>query len=126
MDLFALNDFTINPIERVKVDTGIAIRVPKGYVGLIKEKSGLSLQGIEVKAGVLDEGYSDSVSVVLYMSDGYELDGKKRKSNEPKTFKAGQKIAQLVVVPVSLGEIIEVDELPESERGTGGWGSTGS
>lgn len=126
LDLFAYEDFTLEMLERKLVGTGIAMQIPDGYVGFIKEKSGLACKGLRVAAGVVDSGFTDEVKVLLFNPKGFSWkDGKRDGVGGKLSFKKGEKIAQMVVLPVNLGEVIEVDELDESDRGESGWGSTG-
>ena len=95
------------------IDTGVHVEIPDGYVGLITSKSGLMAKGITTR-GTIDAGYVGSIKAVIY-NDGaqsYQVT-------------SGQKITQLVIVPCLIPEIEIVDELSETERGEGGFGSTG-
>lgn len=114
MDLFSCVEESIAPGEIKAVPTGIRLAVPRGYVGLIWDKSGLSLQGVHRLAGVVDAGYRGEVRVVL-ANLGREIF----------RIKAGMKVAQLLVQPVLSVEIEEVKELGNTPRGEGGFGSTG-
>jgi dUTP pyrophosphatase len=126
IDLFTYEDFTLEMLERKLVGTGVAIQIPEGHVGFIKEKSGLANKGLEVKAGVVDAGFIGEVKVNLKNPKGFAWkDGKRNGVGEKMSFKKGEKIAQMVIIPVNLGEVVEVDELDKSERGESGWGSTG-
>jgi len=115
-DLFSVEDVTILPGKRVLVGTGIALAIPSGWVGLIKDRSGLAANdGLHCLGGVIDENYRGEVKVILYNT-----------GTEPVTLLAGSRIAQLVVVPYYVGPIKEVAELPPSEvRGVAGFGSSG-
>lgn len=115
MDLYAAETVTIQAGQSGLVPTGIAMSIPEGYVGLIWDKSGLAVKHkLVTTAGVIDAGYRGEIQVAL-MNTG----------SEPYVAEAGKKIAQLLVQPVSLPTIIEVDELPDSQRGANGFGSTG-
>lgn len=97
------------------IDTGVHFSIPEGYVGFVKSKSGLSVKHcLEHGAGVIDSGYTGSVAVHLY-----------NKGNEPYEFKAGEKLAQIVFLPIPSTELLLVDSLEESERGSNGFGSSG-
>jgi len=114
-DLFSVEDVTLLPGKRVLVGTGIAVAIPSGWVGLIKDRSGLAAkQGLHCLAGVIDENYRGEVKVVLYNA-----------GTEPVTLPAGSRIAQLVIVPYYVGPVKEVAELPPSNRGEEGFGSSG-
>ena len=119
LDLFALleNPVTINPHEIVKIPTGIAIELEKGYAGLIYPRSGLSTKhGISLAncVGVVDSDYRGEVLVAVI-----------NHSETPFTINTGERIAQLVISPVILPEIEVTDNLNDTERGVGGFGSTG-
>ena len=96
------------------IDTGVHIEIPKGYVGFVKSKSGLNVKHGLTAEGVIDAGYTGSIVVKLY-----------NHTSKDYTFKAGEKIAQLVLLPIITPELVEVDSLEETERGNGGFGSTG-
>lgn len=115
MDLYAAESTTIMPGEHSLIPSGIAMSIPEGYVGLIWDKSGLAVKHKLVTiAGVIDSGYRGEIQVAL-MNTG----------SEPYSVEAGKKIAQLLVQPVLLPTIVEMDELPTSQRGANGFGSTG-
>jgi len=116
MDLFSLGDFSIKPGERLACPTGISIAIPKVYAGLIWDKSGIaSKSGIKTMAGVIDSGYRGEIKIVLInlSPDVYNI-------------KKGDKIAQMLIQKVENPEIIEMEELDETIRGEGGFGSTGN
>lgn len=115
MDLYSVEDIVIQPGERRSVPTGIAIALPDGYVSLVWDKSGVSHKfGMKTLGGVLDCGYR-----------GEYLIGLVNLGQEPFEIKKGQKVAQLLIQKVEHPEIEVVDELDETSRGTGGFGSTG-
>lgn len=114
LDLFAGVEATLAPGEVKAIPTGICLAIPEGYVGLIWDKSGLSLAGVHRLAGVVDAGYRGEVRVVMANLSG-----------QPFTVQKGMKIAQMLIQPVESVEIIEVEELDETSRGEGGFGSTG-
>lgn len=113
LDLCSPGNFWLHPDKPLIVDTGVHIGVPPGYVGLITSKSGLMAKGITSR-GTIDAGYTGSIKAVLYNSsgEGYQI-------------KAGDKITQLVVVPCWTGGVEIVAHLDETDRGAGGFGSTG-
>lgn len=96
------------------IDTGVHMQIPDGYVGMIKSKSGLNVNHGLIAEGVVDANYTGSIVVKLY-----------NMSNEDCHFKKGDKITQIVVMPIPATELIEVDELDETERGENGFGSSG-
>ena len=97
------------------VDTGVHVEIPEGYVGLIKSKSGLMINHDIVTDGTIDAHYTGPIKVKLFNhSESYDYD-----------VNAGDKIAQLVIVPCLLPELELVDKLEETDRGDNGFGSTG-
>ena len=117
IDLYAAEAVTLAPGERALVGTGIAVAVPEGHAGLVTPRSGLAARhGISIvnAPGVVDTGYRGEVKVSL-VNLGAESFSVER----------GDRIAQLVVVPVSTEPVEEVDDLDATTRGEGGFGSTG-
>jgi dUTP pyrophosphatase len=117
LDLAAADGLTIGPGERAVVGTGLAVAIPEGYTGLVVPRSGLAARhgiGKVNSPGVIDAGYRGEVRVVLHNTD----------LEAPFTVEPGMRIAQLLVVPVPPVRLVEVDELPASERGERGFGSS--
>ena len=117
LDLRITNDVTLRPGERATVGTGIAVEIPQGCVGLIFPRSGLaSKYGITLlsSVGVIDSGYRGEIGAILINT-----------SDETITLDAGTRVCQLVVMPFVPCELVTVEELSETERGTAGFGSTG-
>jgi dUTP pyrophosphatase len=114
MDLFAVVDRTLAPGEVFAVPTGIQVAIPAGSVGLIWDKSGISLKGVHRLAGVVDAGYRGEVQVVMI-----------NLGKEPFTVKKGMKIAQMLIQPVTEVRIVESESLDDTSRGEVGFGSTG-
>ena len=120
-DLYALptmQPLTIQPGQTVFVHTGLAAAIPDGYAGLVFARSGLaSKRGLAPanKVGVIDSDYRGEWMIALHNHDSL-----------PRTVQPGERVAQLVIVPVLTPEIIETDSLDETARGAGGFGSTGS
>ena len=117
LDLRAAHDATLEPGGRGLVGTGLAVAIPPGYAGLVLPRSGLALgQGVTVlnAPGLVDAGYRGELKVLLV-----------NHGDKPVTVRRGERVAQLVVQSVERAEPIEVGELPASERGAGGFGSTG-
>ena len=115
MDVFSNETVTIKPGEAVKVRTGIAFEIPDGYVGLMWDKSGLSMNHkIKSLGGVIDSGYR-----------GESLLGVINLGTKSYTIEKGHKVVQMLIQKVEHVDIKVVDELSETERGTGGFGSTG-
>ena len=118
-DLYSAEDVTLQPGERALIGTGIAIALPVGTVGLIHPRSGLAAkQGLSIvnTPGTIDAGYRGELKVCLINTD----------RSEPIVITRGMRIAQLVVQRVELASFQEVDELDETIRGAGGYGSTGT
>ena len=119
LDLYALHEAELGPRERASVRTGIALEIPEGQAGLVLPRSGLARRhGISVvnAPGLIDAGYRGEVEVLLLNTD----------RSEPFSIGAGDRIAQLVIVSVHTPEVLEVQELALSERGSGGFGSSGA
>ena len=117
LDLRAAHDSTLEPAGRGLVGTGLAVAIPTGYAGLVLPRSGLALgQGVTVlnAPGLVDAGYRGELKVLLV-----------NHGDKPVVVRRGDRIAQLVIQSVERAELIEVGELPASQRGTGGFGSTG-
>lgn len=118
MDLHSAQDATIPPAGRAVVGTGIALAIPDGYAGFVAPRSGLAARlGLSVvnAPGVVDSGYRGEIKVILINHDPVDVIDVRR----------GDRIAQLLIVPVAPADLVEVAELPPSERGAGGHGSTG-
>jgi len=114
LDLFSSVDSVLNKGEVKPVPTGIQVAIPEGHVGLVWDKSGISLKGVHRLAGVIDSGYRGEVRVVMVNF-----------GEETFVIKKGMKIAQLLIQPVMDVEVVEADELEETSRGENGFGSTG-
>jgi len=117
LDLASCERVLLGPGERATVGTGLAVAVPEGYAGFVQPRSGLaSRHGITIvnAPGLVDAGYRGELRVVLLNTD----------ASEAFEVEPGMRIAQLVVVPIVGAEPIEVEELPESERGVRGFGSS--
>ncbi len=118
LDLYALEEGVLEPGERASIRTGIAVEIPEGEAGLVLPRSGLAARhGIALvnAPGLIDAGYRGEVRVLLLNTDrsmSFEI-------------AAGDRIAQLVLVKVQTPEVAEVEELAVSERGSGGFGSSG-
>jgi dUTP pyrophosphatase len=117
LDLAACERVALGPGERALVGTGLTVAIPPGHAGFVQPRSGLAARhGITVlnTPGLVDSGYRGELKVVLLNTD----------RAEPFVVEPGMRIAQLVVVPVALPEPREVAELPDSERGEKGFGSS--
>lgn len=100
--------------EAVVIDTGVHVEIPQGYVGMLKSKSGLNVKHDIVGEGVIDSGYTGSIRVKLY-----------NHGSESYMIETGDKISQLVILPIITPELELVTELEETDRGNNGFGSTG-
>jgi dUTP pyrophosphatase len=117
LDLASCERVLLAPGERATVGTGLAVAVPEGYAGFVQPRSGLaSRHGITIvnAPGLVDSGYRGELRIVLLNTD----------AREAFVVEPGMRIAQLVVVPVASAEPLEVEELPETERGVRGFGSS--
>jgi dUTP pyrophosphatase len=117
LDLVACERSEIGPGERAIVGTGLAVAIPEGHAGFVQPRSGLAADhGVTVlnTPGLIDSGYRGELRVILLNTD----------RSETFTVEPGMRIAQLVVVPLAMAETAEVDELPSSERGVRGFGSS--
>lgn len=114
MDIYADMDACINPGETVIVKSGIAVEIPEGFEGIVRGRSGLASQGISVHLGTIDETYRGDVGVIVT-------------NNSLQTFgiHKGNRIAQFTVKPVYPVQLVEADELTDTERGEQGYGSSG-
>lgn len=124
LDLYALEDTTIYVGDTELVKTGVAIQVPEGYVGMIKSRSSLGIKGLQVGAGVVDSNYAGDLSVVIHNFSATEEVGPNTYAQRY-TFKAGDKIAQLILLKIETPEPMETKVIWESERGQKGFGSSG-
>jgi dUTP pyrophosphatase len=117
VDLVACERVELGPGERAVVGTGVAVAIPTGFAGFVQPRSGLAARhGITIvnAPGLVDSGYRGEVRVVLLNTD----------RREPFVVEPGMRIAQLVVLAVPEAELVEVDELPATERGVRGFGSS--
>lgn len=113
LDLKTPKSFWLFAGNSIKIDTGVHVGIPKGMVGLITSKSGLMARGVTCR-GTIDSGYTGSIHAVLF-----------NHGREGIVFHEGDKVCQLVVLPCVIEEIELVDELEETDRGAGAFGSTG-
>ena len=114
LDLYAKNNAIIRPGTWAQFDTGVHVEIPEGYVGMVTSKSGLMSKEGLTSRGTIDCGYTGSIRVALFnhgIKNAY--------------IQKGQKISQLVILPIITPEVEVVDRLEDTERGSGGFGSTG-
>lgn len=114
LDLRTPVDVVIPAGGSAVVDTGVHVAIPMGYVGMLKSKSGLNIKNGITSEGVIDAGYTGAIVAKLYNN-----------GDDDKELKAGQKVTQLVIIPIATPELELVTVLPETERGENGFGSTG-
>ena len=117
LDLAACERVELGPGERAVVPTGLAVAVPEGYAGFVQPRSGLAAEhGLTIlnTPGLIDSGYRGELRVVIHNTD----------RSAPFVIEPGMRIAQLVVLPVASVDLVEVEELPQSERGVRGFGSS--
>ena len=114
-DLKALESVTIFPFDQKKVSTGIAIEVPEGYVGIVRDRAGIvQKMNVHTVAGTFDSGFREEVSIMLVNMNDKTIEIEK-----------GMRIAQIILVPIVKAKITEVKKLSSTERGDKGFGSTG-
>ncbi|OHA58962.1 MAG: deoxyuridine 5'-triphosphate nucleotidohydrolase [Candidatus Vogelbacteria bacterium RIFOXYD1_FULL_44_32] len=115
LDLFAVEKVVVPAGERATISTGLAFEIPEGYVGLVWDKSGLAFKrGLTSVSGVLDSGYRGELFLCILNT-----------SREDYIFAKGDKVAQLLIQPILHTDIEQVEELSDSSRGEGRFGSTG-
>lgn len=119
LDLYAVHDATLDAGQRASIGTGIAVEIPPGLAGLVLPRSGLAARhGIALvnAPGLIDAGYRGEIKVLLLNTDG----------REPFQVSAGDRIAQLVLINVHAPAVVETSSITPTERGLGGFGSSGS
>ncbi|HNV96813.1 MAG TPA: dUTP diphosphatase [bacterium] len=115
LDVFSREDVIIEPMERYIFHAGFALEIPEGYCALIWDKGGISMKrGLKVMGGVFEYTYRGEYTICLLNT-----------GKEAQEFKKGDKIAQILIQPIIKANIVEVEDLSETERGAGKWGSTG-
>jgi dUTP pyrophosphatase len=118
LDLPSRIDIVLDPGERAMVPTGVAVAIPRGYAGFVLIRSGIAARhGIQCvnSPGLIDAGYRGEISVIMLNTD----------PRESFTLRRGERIAQLVLQRVEEATLVEVEDLDETTRGAGGFGSTG-
>ncbi|MCL2529350.1 MAG: dUTP diphosphatase [Coriobacteriia bacterium] len=118
LDLLASEGYEIEPGERALIPTGIALAIPEGYAGFVQPRSGLALaQGLTIvnTPGLIDSHYRGEIKIIALNTD----------TASSITIERGQRIAQLVILPVPLVEVLECDTLDKTERNAAGFGSSG-
>ena len=115
MDLFCLREHYLDPGVPVLVKTGIAMEIPRGYMGLILDRSSMARDGFFVTGGVIDSGYRGEIQIILNNQTG-----------KTQILSEGQKVAQMLILPCPEYQVHEVIQLFPGERGANGFGSTGT
>ncbi len=113
-DLHCISAHTLSPGQTAAIPTGLALGLPAGFGALLADRSGMALRGLHTLAGVIDPGFRGEVKVVLH-----------NLSSQPQTIKAGDRIAQMRIVPLLQATFVQADSIGETERHTRGFGSTG-
>lgn len=111
LDLFSVEDILLENNKTKLISTGLSMSIPEGYVGQIWGRSSLECKGVQRMAGIIDSDYRGEVKVAL-RGDNYQIN-------------SGDKIAQIIIIPIYVNEAFEVDSLDITDRGAGGFGSTG-
>ncbi len=116
LDLYTCLDepMQLPPGNIARIPTGIAVAIPRGHVGLIRDRSSLAMAGIHTVAGVIDSDYRGEIMIAVHNAGPASID-----------VRSGERIAQMVILPCPRVRVSEARELPTTERGTGGFGSTG-
>lgn len=114
LDLYSLEDTLIAPQKGVTTRTGIALALPQGFVGLVADRSSMAKRGLKTAGGIIDAGYRGEIHIVLWNI-----------SSEAVTIKKGERIAQLLIIPIATPAVQEVTALDPTQRGTKGFGSSG-
>lgn len=114
LDLYSLEEAIIPPGGHHRFYNGFALEFPEGYAAIVKDKGGVAKSGLHTMGGVFDAGFRGEYNVHLV-----------NLSDKPYTFEKGDKVAQLVIIPVAHAKLVETDTLADSSRGLGQFGSTG-
>ena len=114
LDLYGLEDVVVDPGAGAVLRTGVAVAVPAGHVGLVCDRSSLAKRGLKTAGGVIDAGYRGEIGVVVW-----------NLSPEPQSVKKGERVAQMLVIPIATPAPEETEDLGATARGAGGFGSTG-
>ena len=114
LDLYGLEDVLLEPQQGKVARTGIALALPKGFVGQVADRSSLAKRGVKTAGGIIDAGYRGEIQIVLW-----------NVSNTPIQLKRGERVAQLLIIPVATPAVVEVQTLDETQRGGKGFGSSG-
>ncbi len=114
LDLYSLEDIRLEPGQGVVTRTGIALAIPAGHTGLVADRSSLAKRGLKTAGGIIDAGYRGEIHIVLWNI-----------SKQVQELKHGERIAQLLIIPVRTPAVREVERLDDTQRGAKGFGSSG-
>jgi dUTP pyrophosphatase len=114
LDLTALESVTLAPHSGVVTRTGVAIQLDVGYVAMVADRSSMAKRGLKTAGGIIDSGYRGEIHIVI-----------RNMTNETVQLEAGERIAQLLILPIATPAVVEVSELDDSSRGEKGFGSSG-
>jgi dUTP pyrophosphatase len=114
LDLYGLEDAVVAPGEGKLLRTGVAVAIPAGHVGLVCDRSSLARRGLKTAGGVIDAGYRGELGVVVWNI-----------SAEAQAVKKGERIAQMLVIPIATPAPVDAEDLGATARGAAGFGSTG-
>jgi len=114
LDLYCCEDFELKPNEGKIIKTGVSCAIEKGFVGMIADRSSMGKKGIKTLGGIIDAGYRGEIGVILW-----------NLTQSPFLAKKGERIAQMLLMPIATPQVKEVSELSDTLRGAGGFGSTG-
>src|SRR5687767_12446756 len=115
LDLHCVEEITISPLQRYLAKTGLSVAIPHGYYGRVAPRSGLaSKYGLDVLSGVIDSDYRGEIGCLLYNT-----------GDEPIQLSAGSKICQLIIEKIEMPKAVWAEDLSDTARGSGGFGSTG-
>lgn len=114
MDIYCLEDITLEPGQGKAIRSGIAMAINVGHVGMVADRSSMAKRGIKCAGGVIDSGYRGEVHVVLWNI-----------SSEIQKISKGERMAQMLIIPIKTPAVQEANELDQTSRGTKGFGSSG-
>ncbi len=114
LDVYCLEDVLLGPRSGKAVPTGIAMGLPEGFVGLVADRSSLAKKGLKCAGGIIDAGYRGEIHVIVWNISGEQL-----------LVKRGERIAQILILPIATPAVCEVSTLDDTHRGEKGFGSTG-
>mgnify|MGYP001561332102 CR=1 FL=1 len=120
LDLYGIENISIAPGESCVIRTGIALEIPEGHVGMIADRSSLAKKGLKTVGGIIDSGYRGEIQILVWnLAPKGVLD-------QTIKLRAGDRVAQLLILPIAQPPLIEVQSLASTPRGEGGFGSTGA